>query len=327
MLTDIVSIVATGEQAGVVALTEDQKEFDKHLSAILMRGVSLVAIDNCEAPLKSTLLNQTLTQPITDCRILGKSESVQVRSNATISANGNNLIIEGDTTRRSICGGMDAGVERPELLKFDYSPLDDAREHRPELVAAGLTVLRAYHLAGRPVKETLGSFEQWSHLIRGALIWLGEADPAITMEELRKHDPKQTALKTVMLQWGYIWGLNVPVSVSTMVQKANEWRRNEYKQGYVAPEWRDALMIIAGVGSNISNHKVRKWLSRVKDRPMVFETDTKRSTVKIEMSSAVNGRQLWALKKMEAKMEAKDEKAPKFLWGLWGLWGYAYYPA
>jgi hypothetical protein len=92
-----------------------------------------------------------------------------------------------------------------------------------------------------------------------------------------------------------------------MVQKANEWRRNDNGSGnYVAAEWRDALMVIAGIGTGISNHKVGKWLTRVKDRPMLFETEQKRATVKIEMSNAVNGRQLWVLKKMEEKAAKRE---------------------
>jgi hypothetical protein len=174
MLVDIISILATGERAGVIRHTGEPQEFDKTLSATLMRGVPLVAIDNCEEPLKGTLLDQTLTQTITDCRILGKSEMIRVRSNATISATGNNLVIEGDLTRRSVRCQMDAEVERPELLTFKYDPIDDAKKNRGELVGLVLTILRAYHLAGKPNKETLGGFEEWSYLVRGALLWLGE---------------------------------------------------------------------------------------------------------------------------------------------------------
>jgi putative DNA primase/helicase len=87
---------------------------------------------------------------MTELRILGKSELVLVRSNSITIANGNNLVIQGDLTRRTVSGRMDAEVERPELLRFDYSPLDDATVNRAELVMAVLTVLRAYHLqAGR----------------------------------------------------------------------------------------------------------------------------------------------------------------------------------
>ena len=79
LLTDIISIVATGDRAAVLAMTEDPQEFDKLLSAELMRGRSLIAIDNCNVPLKSTV---TLSRPMTELRILGKSELVLVRSNS-----------------------------------------------------------------------------------------------------------------------------------------------------------------------------------------------------------------------------------------------------
>jgi hypothetical protein len=293
MITDIVSIIATGEQAGVVAHTENQEEFDKVLSAVLMRGVPSVAIDNCEGPLKGVLLNQTLTQTVTNCRILGKSELIPVRSNATISANGNNLMIEGDVTRRAIYSRMDAGVERPELLEFSYSPIDDTKGNRGELVGAVLTVLRAYHLAGRPVKETLGSFMQWSHLLRGALLWLGEADPAATMEELRKQGPRQAALRNVMFQWKKQWDFGVPVTVSSMVERADDWLC-----GYRHPEWRDVLMNVAGVANSVNNRRLGKWLSMVNDRPMVFNNTEKPVIVQIKQSTMIDGYQQWVLVKV-----------------------------
>jgi hypothetical protein len=299
MLTDIVSIVATGEQVGVVAHTENQQEFEKVLSAVLMRGTALVAIDNCEGPLKGVLLNQTLTQPVTDCRILGKSEMVQVRSNATISANGNNLTIEGDLTRRSICGRMDAGVERPELLSFNYAPLDDARENRAELVVSAMTVLRAYHLAGRPSKEVLGSYQQWSHFVRGALLWLGEADPAGTMEELRKHDPRHAALKAVMMEWGSLWK-DRPVTVHEMILWADKW---EHGRGHINTEWRNALMTVAGTGSAVNSRRLGNWLSSMKGKIVAFETEGNRYWYKIMEAGATAGRQRWALEKTSPKTQ------------------------
>src|SRR4029077_17286280 len=68
------------------------------LSADLMLGRPLVVIDNCNEPLKSTVLVQTLSQTTLSLRMLGKSELVTVRSNAVVIANGNNLIIQSDLT-------------------------------------------------------------------------------------------------------------------------------------------------------------------------------------------------------------------------------------
>ena len=54
-------------------------------------------------------------------------------------------------------------------------------------LAAGLTVLRAYHLAGRPKAKLpgWGSFEGWSGLVRQAVVFAGQPDPADTRAELR----------------------------------------------------------------------------------------------------------------------------------------------
>jgi hypothetical protein len=293
MLVDVISILATGEQAGVIRNTGDANEFDKTLSATLMRGVSLVAIDNCEEPLKGVLLDQTLTQTITDCRILGKSEMIRIRSNATVSATGNNLVIEGDLTRRSIRCQMDAEVERPELLKFDYDPLKDAREYRGELVGLALTVLKAYHLAGKPNKEVLGGFQQWSHLVRGALLWLGEADPVDTMEDIRKHDPKNSALKAVIMEWGKVWK-DKPVTVHDMVAWADAWDK-----GYVHSALRDALMTIAGQGKEINRRRLGNWISSNKGKIVSFEQGSEKVMFRIEEAGMTMARQKWLLVKIE----------------------------
>ena len=48
MLVDIASILATGHEAGVAALNGNLEEAHKHLSALLMRGDQIIALDNCE---------------------------------------------------------------------------------------------------------------------------------------------------------------------------------------------------------------------------------------------------------------------------------------
>jgi len=92
-------------------------------------------------------------------------------------ATGNNLVVIGDMTRRTLVCSLDAGVERPENRTFKApDPIDVVRGDRAKYVVAALTVLRAYHVAGRPEQGTipLGSFEVWSRRVRDALIWLGE---------------------------------------------------------------------------------------------------------------------------------------------------------
>ena len=312
MISDIVALITTGDRAAVIAHTEDQAEFNKLFDAIQMKGLSLIPIDNCEGPLGGTKLNQAITQTSIDCRILGKSETVRVRSLATISANGNNLVLEGDLTRRAACGRMDAGCERPELLKFDYSPLKDATENRAELITAALTVLRAYHVAGRPVREILQGFEEWSILIRGTLIWLGEADPLETMSEIRKNDPKQSGLRTIMCQWAEHWPPEVPVTAAEMIKKAEAW---EPGSGHVNTGWRDALMTVASIGNNISNRRLGTWLGRNKSKVVEFSDTRGTYKVSIEPSAQAYGIGQWAL--IEKKLTENTKAGhPNSTW--WG---------
>lgn len=55
------------------------------------------------------------------------------------------------------------------------------------MVVAALTVLRAFHVAGRPALpkgiNALGHSE-WENTVRAALIWLDEPDPAATTTQL-----------------------------------------------------------------------------------------------------------------------------------------------
>jgi hypothetical protein len=257
MLVDIASIIATGHEAGVVAQGESREEAEKRLSSILMRGDPLVAIDNCELPLEGVVLNQALTQHSLDLRILGYSKMVRTQAKALITATGNNLIVKGDATRRSLVGRLDPKCERPELREFAYDPIADAKDRRPELVVAVLTVLRAYHVAGRPnpPKPPLQSFVSWSDTVRAALVWLGQGDPVNTMARLRETDPALASLKTVLNVWRDDFG-ETPTTLSDAVAAANATLATPAPGGvghvrsYVHPSLREALLVVGGLAAS-----------------------------------------------------------------------------
>ncbi|WP_292482028.1 hypothetical protein, partial [Mesorhizobium sp.] len=54
----------------------------------------------------------------------------------------------GDLNRRTIQIRLDAQCQRPEERRFEFDAIDLALRRRPELVAAALTVERAYLSAG-----------------------------------------------------------------------------------------------------------------------------------------------------------------------------------
>jgi|GEM_PF-662499 len=267
MLVDLASLIATARPAPVIAQGKSEEEMEKRLGAALIAGDVLIAIDNCEEPLGGELLCQTMTQTSLKVRILGKSVNAEVPSNAAIFATGNNLTFEGDMTRRALRATLDAGVERPELRAFDRNPLAMVSERRGDYVSAGLTILRAFHIAGRPQQRApLGSFTDWSRWVRDALIWLGEADPCDTMEELRGADPKLEALTAVLEGWREVIGMR-PASVRDVIERATEQRPQLYGRAeFVHPEFREALLRVAGEGGAINGRRLGRWIGAHQNR-------------------------------------------------------------
>ena len=219
-IADIVSIILTGRPANVMSQGGSEEEDEKRLFAALWAGDPLISIDNIERPLEGSALCSILTQESWMGRVLGKSLNIPLPTNALILATGNNLILRGDMTRRAVVCRLDARSERPDERKFDFDAIVLAHEQREHLLVAGLTILRAYIVAGRPLKgkvRDVGSFEDWT-LIREALVWLGQPDPAMTRQQVLSNDPRQDELGEVMDLWGSHFGNHKTLSIRELIK-------------------------------------------------------------------------------------------------------------
>jgi putative DNA primase/helicase len=261
-LVDIACIVATGFRASSLNAGLSEEETEKRLASKLMSGEPFISFDNCTRPLEGDLLCSMLTQEKVSPRILGHSKTPSTSTGAFVAANGNNLVIAGDLTRRTLRCMIDAKMEQPETRVFKNDPVILALTYRPRLVAAVLTILRAYHVAGRPDKPPqLGSFEAWSDLVRGALLWLGMADPVESMKELRKSDPVRESIRAVMGQWEEAFNIQ-NVTTAEVITSATETREGDYggKFQFVRPDFRDVLMEVAGRGGALNAKVLGNWL-------------------------------------------------------------------
>jgi hypothetical protein len=206
LLIDVISISATGRQAPRWAQTRDEEEERKRLLTLGLDGTTLVHIDNVLYPLGSAPLDLALTAPTFSDRLLGKNVSLEVPMHAVFFASGNNLQFQGDTARRAVPILIDPGIERPEeRTHFRIKELVPwMRQAWPHLTIAALTILNAYFAAGCPSQgiTPLGSFEEWSTLVRQALIWAGEADPCEGRKDLEaESDPEYERLTTLLASW------------------------------------------------------------------------------------------------------------------------------
>ena len=199
LLVDIAAILATGRKAAVVTPTQDEAELEKRIGAAALAGDQIISIDNVTHILRSDQLCQLLTQEEVQVRVLGASKNVRIPSTALICATGNNLSIHGDLNRRTVRIGLDAKCERPDERRFDRDATSLALRKRAELVAAALTIVRAYLSAGAPSQASpMGSFEDWSDTVRSALIWLGMGDCRGDIEAMRADDPEKAELAEII---------------------------------------------------------------------------------------------------------------------------------
>jgi hypothetical protein len=198
---DAVSLIATGRLTTAMSQGANEEEDEKRLFSVLLQGDQILLIDNVKRPIEGDALCTILTQSTWQCRVLGESRKVEVPTNVLMLASGNNLTFKGDMITRALLCKMDAGMEKPEIRRFDVDLKAEIPKRRPELVAAGLTALRAFVVAERPglrELEPFGRFEEWSNLVRGALVWLGEADPCKTRAYIAVDDPERSDLSQLL---------------------------------------------------------------------------------------------------------------------------------
>jgi putative DNA primase/helicase len=263
-LVEIMSTVATGALCPVTTFTTDEKEMEKRLGAMIMASVPIISLDNCDVDIGGNILCVALSQPRVSFRILGLSEMPGYDNRATIVATGNNVGVFGDMTRRTLMCNLNHGVERPEEEQFTKSPVDMVRANRGEYIAAILTIIRGYLAAGAPAKYgTLNGYDQWSRMVRGPLIWLGQADPVVSMAEARADDPKRAAIQQFL---GYAvaqHGAGIRFRVSDVLEDAEK-----------DLDLKNLLLFVAGErGGVITSNRVGMWLksfhSRVVDGHML----------------------------------------------------------
>jgi hypothetical protein len=256
LLVDLASILASGDTAAVISLSKSEEELEKRLGAALIAGDQIISLDNCNREVESAFLCQALTQQRLKIRMLGFSRHVDTPVTALFCATGNNLVIADDLTRRALLCRLDAGMERPELRSFKSNVLEVAYRERGKLVAAALTVLRAWHVASSKIAigvDPLGSFEDWSFRIRLPLLWLGYTDPCESMTAVRDNDPSRSFLIAVLEQWKRCLGVLTRYSVQQIIARA-----------IPDIDFYNALMAVAADtgGSGLSNRRLGRWLSK-----------------------------------------------------------------
>jgi len=179
LLMEVIAIIATGKPAEMISQPETEDEWRKSITSNLMAGNTLMCFDNVDRKLKASTLSRALTSQEWRDRILWQSEVTTMPNRATWMATGNNLLLGGDVARRSYWIRMDAKQAQPWTRDtFKHDDLTQwVKEHRGEILARLLIMVRAWYAAGCPKPEeklpVIGGFQQWTKTVGSILGYAG----------------------------------------------------------------------------------------------------------------------------------------------------------
>jgi hypothetical protein len=253
LLTELAAAIVTGGSAQVRPYTpKDASEWPKKITAFVKAASPISVFDNVNGAIGDAHLDQLITASTWSDRQLGASDAPPLPNVTTWLATGNNIEPHGDTVRRVLMVRLEVLTERPaERTGFKHPLLVEyALQRRSELLGAALTLLRAYHVAGRPEQPlpAWGSFPAWSALVRAALVWVGAADPYLTQKRAQDelNEPEHDAHDFWLSVVGASDGL-----ASSIALLANQ---------------RDAQSVL-GLRESMTPLHLRRFINRFVDKP------------------------------------------------------------
>jgi hypothetical protein len=202
-LVQVISEILTGAESPAITQTRSEDDTRKRALPLLREARPIVLIDNVTGTFGGATTNAIITSRTFEDRVLGRSSTVSCENLTTWFITGNNVTLSADTPERCLHIRLHCEDESPNLRAgFRYPDLFAVvRERRAELLSSALVILKAFIVAGMPEQglPAWGSFESWSRLVRGALVWAGMPDPAVTRYELEADADVETDVKALLV--------------------------------------------------------------------------------------------------------------------------------
>jgi hypothetical protein len=260
LLVKLTCLIATGREPAVSSYSRQDEEMRKRITALLLDGTRVVLLDNLADGLGSPALDALLTSSTWKDRILGESQMTpDLPNNTTWYATGNNVAVEGDTSRRVLPITLDSHDENPEDRDdFQHRALlTHVRKNRLQLLVDGLTILMASLQSPTPVASAWGSYEGWSGVVRPAVMLAGLPDPAEARYRLRDVAQEAADALETLLVWLEAHGR--PTSSGDLLAAAETDSGLNLALALVAPD---------AAGHASPNARLGRYLRRFKGRPV-----------------------------------------------------------
>lgn len=265
LLGDVTAIIATGNRCTCVSPSNNEEENRKRIASALLAGDLVVCIDNIKDPFESDSMCTILTSQHWQERLLGTNTNAQIPTNSIFIFTGNNLTFRGDMCSRVVMCHIDPQTEQPGERVFDRDLKEYVAKNRGKLVAAVLTIIRAYIVAGCPDQgiSPFRLFLDWSKRIRSPLVWLGMQDPYESTRLMTDNDPVRTELGTLFSTWHQIPAESC--SVKQLLEMANNLNKREQNEDIQALYDQLIEFALDGKGG-ISSERLGKRLRQCKGR-------------------------------------------------------------
>ncbi len=231
LLARCVGVLVQGTDPSVWPHTagRDDEEVRKRVFTVLRNGARVLIWDNVVGSFDSPAMASCMTSPTLTDRILGQSASSTVPNKLMMILTGNNITLKGEMPRRILVCRIDPQSEKPFARSFDLDPYVYCRTHRLDMLAAALTLIRAYltHGCATDITGRLASFEDWDAWVRRAVIYASELKPGMfgdVMDVIQANqsvDPDQEVLSEFLSAWEKMFGTKA-ISVAELLAGAND---------------------------------------------------------------------------------------------------------
>jgi len=256
-LCELITAFSTPQRGTPTSFPADDEECRKLLIAELLRAPAVIEFDNLTGDLVAhKSLCTVLTSEHMSGRILGVSKTATVSTRTLFLSSGNNVGPVRDMTRRCITIHLDPGCEVPAARSFTRPELvREVLRDRGRYVAAALTIVRAWIVAGRPRADCkpMAGYGDWSDLCRQPLLWLGLADATESVFEAMAEDPDRETLNRLLTGWQSTFG-----KTAAMVRDAIRVSA----LGDEHAELREVLHDVADERGVINRRRLGWWIKR-----------------------------------------------------------------
>ena len=211
-LAQICGAVVMGRPPAVRTLTANDEENSKHIAGIAKAATPVVLFDNAKVGVEGGSLEATITAHDRIApRTLGTNDTPELPWRTTIYVTANDASYSPDTHQRFVHVSLLAPTAARTYRHA--SPVLHAIEHRPALLRAALTILRAHVVAERP-RASVGHerFVEWSRVVADAVAWSSGADPAHARPPESASRETEAARAVVIAWWLAIGGEEVSLA-------------------------------------------------------------------------------------------------------------------